>query len=67
MPHIHIPRSDAQERDEERGETDWDRETGEMERADDVRHDIEKVVAMFVVAVALLVVSAVMGWLIIMG
>lgn len=34
-----------------------------MERPDDVRHDVEKVVAMFVVASLLLMVSGVLGWL----
>ncbi|KAI8932619.1 hypothetical protein NX059_010117 [Plenodomus lindquistii] len=33
------------------------------ERPDDVRHDVEKVVAMFTVAILLLMVSAMLGWL----
>jgi hypothetical protein len=35
-----------------------------MTRPDDVRYSIEKIVAMFVVAVMLLVVSGVLGWLV---
>lgn len=31
--------------------------------ADDVRHSVERVVAMFVVAVMLLTLSGLMGWL----
>ncbi|KAH9869945.1 hypothetical protein J1614_006866 [Plenodomus biglobosus] len=54
-PHrVHIPRDDG---DEEAG---WGLD---MERPDDVRHDVEKVVAMFVVASLLLMVSGVLGWL----
>lgn len=41
-----------------------DEETGEVVgRTDDVRHSVEKVVAMFVVAIVLLVVSGVLMWL----
>ena len=36
----------------------------DMARPDDVRYSIEKIVAMFVVAVMLLVVSGVLGWLV---
>jgi hypothetical protein len=32
-------------------------------RPDDVRYNVEKVVAMFVVAALLLIVSGVLGWL----
>lgn len=43
---------------------DTDEEAGvEIVRADDVRHSVEKVVAMFVVASLLLIISAVLGWL----
>lgn len=43
---------------------DIDEETGEvLGRTDDVRHSVEKVVAMFVVAIVLLVVSGVLMWL----
>jgi hypothetical protein len=34
-----------------------------LPRPDDVRYDVEKVVAMFVVASLLLIVAAVLGWL----
>ncbi|CAO2652523.1 Nn.00g008060.m01.CDS01 [Neocucurbitaria sp. VM-36] len=41
-----------------------DEEVGmEMVRADDVRHSVERVVAMFVVASLLLIIAAVLGWL----
>ncbi|KAH7406803.1 hypothetical protein DE146DRAFT_648462 [Phaeosphaeria sp. MPI-PUGE-AT-0046c] len=43
---------------------DVDEETGEVVgRTDDVRHAVEKVVAMFVVAIILLVLSGVLMWL----
>lgn len=41
-----------------------DPESGEvLHRTDDVRHGVEKVVAMFVVALVLLVLSGVLAWL----
>jgi hypothetical protein len=41
-----------------------DEETGEvLSRTDDVRHSVEKMVAMFVVAGMLLVLSGVLAWL----
>ncbi|KAH7339198.1 hypothetical protein BKA66DRAFT_507044 [Pyrenochaeta sp. MPI-SDFR-AT-0127] len=54
---LHIPRGPPNQHqvDEESGV--------ELARADDVRHSVEKVVAMFVVASLLLIISAVFGWL----
>ncbi|KAF1947531.1 hypothetical protein EJ02DRAFT_392024 [Clathrospora elynae] len=41
-----------------------DEESGvELTRPDDVRHSIEKVVAMFIVATLLLIIAGVMGWM----
>jgi hypothetical protein len=41
-----------------------DEESGEVvSQTDDVRHSVEKVVAMFVVAALLLILSAVLMWL----
>jgi hypothetical protein len=41
-----------------------DEESGEVvSRTDDVRHSVEKVVAMFVVAGLLLILSGVLAWL----
>jgi putative exporter of polyketide antibiotics len=42
-----------------------DEESGvvELVRADDVRHSVENVVAIFVVASLLLIVAGVLGWL----
>jgi hypothetical protein len=43
---------------------DIDEESGEVvSRTDDVRHGVEKCVAMFVVAGVLLCLSAVLGWM----
>jgi hypothetical protein len=45
---------------------EFDAESGEVvARSDDVRHSVEKVVAMFVVAGVLLVVSFVLAWLVV--
>ncbi|KAH7066691.1 hypothetical protein BKA63DRAFT_425295, partial [Paraphoma chrysanthemicola] len=44
----------------------FDPESGEVvARTDDVRHSVEKVVAMFVVAIVLLVLSGVMAWMVV--
>ena len=54
----HIPRSqhDAREIDEES-------EVGiEIARPDDVRYSVEKVVAMFIVAIILFMISGILGW-----
>ncbi|KAH7080943.1 hypothetical protein FB567DRAFT_116576 [Paraphoma chrysanthemicola] len=45
---------------------EFDPESGEVvARTDDVRHSVEKVVAMFVVAIVLLVLSGVMAWMVV--
>jgi hypothetical protein len=55
----YVPRSHHASRDtDEESQLDL-----EMLRPDDVRHSVEKVVAMFVVAALLLIVSGVLGWL----
>jgi hypothetical protein len=54
-----VPRTQLNSRDaDEESQLDLD-----MARPDDLRHDVERVVAMFVVAAVLLVVSGVLGWL----
>ncbi|CBX99458.1 hypothetical protein LEMA_P086970.1 [Plenodomus lingam JN3] len=52
--HVYLPRENYDE------EADWD-ENGD--RVDDVRHDVEKIVAMFVVAFMLLMVSGMLAWM----
>lgn len=55
----YIPRGRRDSRDvDEESAVDWD-----MARPDDVRYSVEKVVAMLVVAMVLLVVAAVLAWL----
>ncbi|KAJ4373293.1 hypothetical protein N0V83_003587 [Neocucurbitaria cava] len=60
----HIPSGQQQRDPRDPILVEIDEEAGlEMMRADDVRHSVEKVVAMFVVASLLLVIAAVLGWL----
>jgi hypothetical protein len=59
----HIPHSREGFRD-----MDEESEMGvEMARPDDVRYSVERIVAMFVVAIILLVVSGVLGWMVLSG